>query len=98
MTMRSLPVSKFKATLSEQLRRVRKGDVIVVTDRGKPVAKVVPAEVRSEELAALDELERAGLVRIGTGELSARFGKLRRPSDATGAVRRAVLEERETGQ
>ena len=98
MTMRSLPVSKFKATLAEQLRRVRNGEVIVVTDRGRPVAKVVPAEDRTAESAALGHLERAGLVRVGSGRLGPRFWRMRRPVDAGDAVRRAVLEEREAGQ
>lgn len=97
MTMRSLPISKFKATLAEQLRRVRNGEVIVVTDRGRPVAKVVPAEDRTAE-SVMGDLERAGLVRVGSGRLGPRFWRMRRPVDAGDAVRRAVLEEREAGQ
>ncbi len=37
-------VAHLKAHLSEHLRRVRDGETIVVTDRDRPVAKLVPVE------------------------------------------------------
>ncbi len=40
--MKTTPVSKLKATLSEQLARVKAGEEIVVTEHGKPIAKIVP--------------------------------------------------------
>jgi len=41
--MKTLSISEAKATLSQQLRHVRRGEVIVITDRGMPVARLVPA-------------------------------------------------------
>jgi prevent-host-death family protein len=35
-------VAQLKAHLSEHLRRVQDGETIVVTDRERPVAKIVP--------------------------------------------------------
>jgi prevent-host-death family protein len=38
-------VRELKARLSEHLRRVKLGEVIVITDRGRQVARIVPAEL-----------------------------------------------------
>ena len=40
--MKSAAVSKLKATLSEHLARVKAGEEVVVTERGKPIARIVP--------------------------------------------------------
>ncbi len=40
--MRSATVSKLKAALSEHLARVKAGEEVIVTERGKPIAKIVP--------------------------------------------------------
>jgi prevent-host-death family protein len=36
-------IKELKAHLSAHLARVKAGDTVVITDRGKPVAKLVPA-------------------------------------------------------
>lgn len=38
-------VRELKNSLSSYLRRVRQGETVVVTDRGVPVARVIPAGV-----------------------------------------------------
>jgi prevent-host-death family protein len=38
-------VSNLKAHLSENLRRVAHGETVVVTDRRKPVARIIPYEM-----------------------------------------------------
>ncbi len=40
--MKTMTISYFKAHISEQLRRVRKGARIVISDRDTPIAEVVP--------------------------------------------------------
>ncbi len=40
--MKIMTISYFKAHISEQLRRVRKGARIVISDRETPIAEVVP--------------------------------------------------------
>jgi len=40
----SAAVSEFKSHLSEYLRRVQRGDEIIILDHKRPVAKVVPIE------------------------------------------------------
>lgn len=43
---------ELKASLSRYLRRVRAGETIVVTDRGRPVARIVPVGI-PEDIARL---------------------------------------------
>jgi len=96
--MRSAAVSKLKATLSEHLARVKAGEEVIVTERGKPIAKIVPIGRGEAEVPAhLLELARAGLIRLGTGKLPKGFWKLPRPAVPGGAAVKAVLEERESG-
>lgn len=40
---REVGVRELKAHLSEHLRNAQRGQVILVTDRGRPVARIVPA-------------------------------------------------------
>jgi len=95
--MRSATVSKLKATLSEHLARVKAGEEVIVTERGKPIAKIVPiGRDQAGVPAHLLELARAGLVRLGSGKISKGLWKLPRPADPSGAVLKALLEERES--
>src|SRR3989442_4935888 len=96
LEMRSATVSKLKATLSEHLARVKAGEEVVVTERGKPIAKIVPiARDQAGVPAHLLELARAGLVRLRSGKLSTRFWKLPRPAEPNGAVLHALPDERD---
>ena len=97
--MKSATVSKLKATLSEYLARVKAGEEVLVTERGIPIAKIIPlAPVNSTTSPQLLELARAGLVRIGTGRLPRGFWAMPRPKDPRGAALRALLEERAEGR
>ncbi len=58
----------------------------------------MPVGRRSAELERLSDLERQGLIRVGTGRLPKNFWKLPRPRDPKGKVLRALLEERESGR
>ena len=42
--MKKVGIAQFRAHLSEHLRAVRRGGEVLVTDRGEPVARLVPAE------------------------------------------------------
>ncbi len=97
--MKSAAVSKLKASLSEYLARVKAGEEVIVTERGKPIAKIVPLRHDQADVSAhLLELARAGLVRLGSGKLPKGFWKMPRPADPRGAGVKAVLEEREGGR
>ncbi len=93
--MKTISISEAKATLSEQIRRVRRGEEVLILDRGRPVARLVPARDQAND-QALRELEGEGLIRRGTG-LDKRFLSLERPKDPDGAVRVALIAERESG-
>lgn len=97
--MKSAPVSKLKATLSEYLAKVKAGEEVMITERGKPIAKIVPLPKNGSSLSPhLQELARAGLVRLGSGKLPAGFWKLPRPKDPKGLAVQALLEERAEGR
>lgn len=91
-------VAELKAKLSEYLARVKAGEEVVVTERGRPVARLVPIEARAgEERERLLAMERAGEIRIGPREMPRDFWEMPRPKDVGGGVRSAVAEEREAG-
>jgi prevent-host-death family protein len=97
--MKSATVSKLKATLSEYLAKVKAGEEVIITERGKPIAKIVPLPRNGPSISPhLQELARAGLVRLGSGKLPAGFWKLPRPKDPKGLAVQALLEERAEGR
>jgi prevent-host-death family protein len=97
--MKSAAVSKLKASLSEYLVRVKAGEEVLVTERGKPIAKIVPISSEMSDLPPhLLDLARAGLVRLGSGRLPKGFWKMPRPKDKEGLVLKALLEERAEGR
>ena len=90
-------VAELKAQLSRYMSRVKAGEEILVTERGVPVARLVPVGARGRDHEQLRDLERQGLIRLGSGKLPRDFWTLPRGRDRRGSVRRAVTEERETG-
>jgi prevent-host-death family protein len=95
VTRRTAAIGELKAQLSRYLKRVRAGEEILVTDRGVPVARLVP--VGGGDRDELRDLERQGLARVGRGVLPKNFWELPRPRDPEGRVRGAVRAEREGG-
>jgi len=97
--MKTTPVSELKATLSEQLARVKAGEEVVVTERGRPIAKIVPLSSETMGLSAhMSELARNGLIRLGSGKISKDIWKLPRPVDKRGLALKALVDERENGR
>jgi prevent-host-death family protein len=94
VTMGRTGVAELKARLSQYLARVKAGEEIVVTERDVPVARLVPVGQRDRD-DALRDLERRGLVRVGTGRLPKGFWRLPRGRDPKASVRKAVAAERE---
>ena len=97
--MTTVGVSRLKARMSEYIRSVKRGEELIVTERGRPVARISPAApADGDEEKRLQTLEKAGIVRHGAGGLPRGFWKLPRPRDSKGLVRKALLEEREEGR
>ena len=57
---RRIGIRELKATLSECIREVKAGRTLVVTERGDPVARMIPETASPRE--RLDALRRAGSV------------------------------------
>ncbi len=96
--MTTATVSKLKASLSEYLRRVKAGEEVLVSERGRPIAKLVPVTGGDALPDHLAEMARQGLARVGSRRLSRAFWDLPRPRDPKGRVLSALQEEREHGR
>ena len=81
-------VAELKARLSRHLERVKAGHEILVTDRGQPVAKIVPIAPAERRDSRRERLVRAGLLVAGKG----RARRTLRPPKGNAAKGRAVLE------
>lgn len=93
--MESAAISEFKARLSEYIGRVKAGEEILVTDRGKPVARVVPVFLNEDMDAQVLHMEKEGLIRRGGRALPGEFWTMEKLSDPGGAILKALIEERE---
>ena len=62
--MKCAAVSKLKASLSEYIDMVKRGEEVLVTERGKPVARLVPPGVQDDDARRLDLIKR-GIIRPG---------------------------------
>jgi prevent-host-death family protein len=98
MAMKIAGVSKLKAYLSDYLNQVKAGTEVLITDRGKPVARLVPIARTKAAKESLTRMEKQGLIKLGSGRLPKDFWTLPRPEDPKGLVRRALIEEREGGR
>ena len=96
--MSTAGISELKARLSDYLNRVKAGEEVLITDRGNPVARLLPiSRVRgSRDLMA--NLEKRGFVKLGSGKLPKGFWEMSKPKDPGGSVLQALLEEREGGR
>jgi prevent-host-death family protein len=81
---RPYPVHEAKAKLSEILRRVKQGQRVTISERGREVARVVPIEPQRGLTARLEALEHDGIIVPGKGSVSA----IRSLGRKRGALRR----------
>jgi prevent-host-death family protein len=98
---KSAQVSELKAGLSAYLDRVKAGEEVVVTDRGTPVARLVPVGRpvgHHAEWAAVRALEVQGRLLVrGEGRVPRHFWDMALPELPAGSAVRALLEDREEG-
>src|SRR5690349_6407206 len=78
--MRTVGVAELKASLSETLARVKGGEEIVVTEHGRPIAKIAPLSSATPIGAATGEMVRSGLLRAPEKPLDPSFWALPRPT------------------
>lgn len=93
--MRSTNIADLRNRLTQYLKEVRAGEEIVVRDRQRPIAKIIPFSVDDDEHDA--DLVAAGLMRKGTGKLPASFWRTRRPGVSLDVVSAAVSADRDEG-
>lgn len=62
-------VVQLKSRLSEYLRRVKAGGELVITERGVPVARLVPLDATERRTTRRLRLSKTGIVRAGRGKL-----------------------------
>jgi len=96
--MKIAAVSKFRAHLRNYLNQVKAGTEVLITDRGKPVARLVPISRTKTAGESLTRMEKQGLIKLGSGKLPKNFWTLPRGEDPQGLVLKALLEEREEGR
>lgn len=90
-------VSGLKTSLSAYLRQVKAGEEVLITERGRPIARLLPIEVPSSLSEHLADMEKKGLIKRGQKPLPADFWDLPRPVDEQAAVRSTISHEREEG-
>ncbi len=95
--MKTAAVSELKANLSKYLDQVKGGAEVLITDRGKTVARLTPVPRNEGMETSLAGLVREGLVKAGNRKLPPEFFDMDRPHDAKGSVRKALVEERSSG-
>lgn len=99
MTVKVISIAELKRRLSAHLETVKAGDEVIVTDRGRPVARLVPLGSHPAAAdAAVSDLVRKGLARAPASAPPEDLWELPRPADPRGDARRFLLEERADGR
>ena len=60
MTQTTVGIRELKARLATYVRHVKAGGTLTITERGKPIVRLVPVNASPEE--RMQELMRAGLI------------------------------------
>jgi len=87
-------VVDLKARLSEHLRRVKSGQELIVTERGVPVARLLPLDDSERRSTRRFRLTRTGVIKPGRGKLPALLRKAPDGSGTGADVLAALLAER----
>lgn len=96
--MKRVTLSELRSSVRKCLARMRKGEELLVTHRGIPVARLVPVPPVDAEYAAMADLIHSGQIRPPLKKLSNRFlNRLPRIRDPEGLLRKGLDQERESG-
>ncbi len=97
--MKTASITQTKNRLSAIIDEVRRGETVLILDRGTPVARLVPVSTESSDasLGRIERLERAGLVRrADQAPPRTEISPVKLPAGQS--VLRALLREREQGR
>lgn len=92
--MRSANIADLRNRLTQYLQEVRAGEEIIVRDRQRPIAKIVPFSVDDDE-ADDAALVASGLMRKGSGVIPPSFWTARRSRVSLKTVAAAVSVDRD---
>ncbi len=97
--MGTTTITEAKNRLSALIDRVQAGETIVILERGRPVARLEPIVAQMDPTGRLARLERAGLIKVGTGAPPIELMRTPPPKLPAGvSVVDALLEERREGR
>lgn len=99
--MKRATLTETKNQLSALIDRVRHGETIVITDRGRPVARLTSVLADESEDAAdgrVERLERQGLLRRASKAASPSLLRRSRPRPRGDGILSALLAERRSGR
>lgn len=97
--MKTAAISVLKAKLSEHIAYVKRGEEVIVTERGKPVARISPIERHVSEDERISRLVAEGVIHPGRGNLREMLEQLRADQRDVPleAILRAIREDRDEG-
>ncbi len=93
--MRTVNIADLKNNLSAHLKRVRAGEELLVKDRNRPIARLVPLDLGEDLDAEEVELAAAGLIRLPTSNLRDTFWKMPAPRVSFEVAVSSVVSERD---
>jgi len=97
--MKTAGVADLKAHLASYLKRVKSGSEILITERGVPIAKLVPIDAARKRETRRQRLAAAGLLTLGRGRLPKELLEPPTGDPRVGeGVLAALLAEREEGR
>jgi prevent-host-death family protein len=96
--MTTVGIARLKAQLSRYLDVAKHGEDVVITERGRPVAKLVALQGTAKTESRRERLARAGVLILGKGRLRPELGRPPRGPAVGDSVLRALLEERAEGR
>jgi prevent-host-death family protein len=93
--MRTTTISHLKAKLSEHIAWVKRGEEVLITERGKPVARMVAVTPGPADDDRMRALAARGVVRSGKKQVRKGLPALPIYRVPEGAVLRALDDERQ---
>jgi prevent-host-death family protein len=93
--MQTVNIAELKSNLSAFLEQVRNGEELIVKDRNRPIARLMPLAA-GEDLDAEEEiLVGAGLMRLPLEPKSDEFFNLPAPNVSLETIRQIIRDERD---
>ena len=95
--MEKATISELKNQLSAYLAKVKAGASVLILDRDKPIARLERVDPARQGDDRLTRLERAGIIRRGSGAIASKQLRRALPKPKRSLVQ-AVLDERDEGR